>query len=567
MGQTAGYKKAIQIYSPQEEARISDVDAFLQRCKNKPFWLWGQKRHETWKYCVECKQRFEESATHCPYCVNEKWEKKKDYYLKHFVFPKRTLRWNDDLILNDIRRNEPLDCCFNHIVGLPQKEFQFPIAGKHWDSPADITKFTTEKHILPIFNWQRKLFDYFEAGQDNCIIKATGIGGSEFKLRHTGSKISSTYDYDGTQVMLIVGPQAGLANVMLKRFKDIFPFVIKNDKETCELANCWLHVFASRNIDSIRSLKNPKEEILEEFDYFPLNQMQDVFDTVSRYFAKSGLRINAISTVKRPFGYCYTIEHDPSDFHVLKLYYTAGLGTVFTLEGIRIQMEKFGFEREYNLVYSGGTGNWFNPDDIKACEAVYNLTPIKEATNIMAIDSGWATSFFAIIIATYLYGKIWILHCERHKNPDPDFMLNRVAELRRDFYIFKIVEDGADPQFIYRLKKRFLDYPPIIQGKQPNINNPFDYHHVPSDRYIDMKVIPTTFSRNVMPFLNADKTMLRNQSRPLKIHKQFKELFAALFEVYVEHGRYKKENGEFNDYTDCISEIIDFFTTKTELKF
>lgn len=537
----------------KEDKNIINIDSFLQVCNNKKFWLWGEKHHQTWKYCIQCKNKFPENATHCIYC-NDKWEKHKDENLKNLIFPSRTLRFNDDLILNDVTNDEIVDCCFNHLIGCPSKDFRVQV-GKD--------EFTRQREILPIFDWQKKLYDEFKKEQDNCIIKATGIGGSEFKLRVTASDICCGHEYDNTQVPIIVGPKQGLAQIMLKRFKDLFPFPIYNNRQTCELNNTWLHIFASRNIDSIRSLKNVRELILDEFDFFPIHDMRNVFETISRYLGKSGAKINALSTVKNPYGYCYTLEHEPSQFHILKLHYSIGMGTIFSLEQIEEAKTHFGFEREYGLIYGGTTGNYFDPADVKACEDEYDLRLVKEATTIIGIDSGWSSSWFAVIVASYFAGKIYIMHVERHKSPDPDFMIDRIAELKRDWNAYKIISDGADPQFIYRMKKRFLDYPPVGNyEKKMNFDNPFDYHAVPKELYLEMKVIPTTFTRNVMTFLHQDKMLLRNKNRILRIHKNFIELFSALYEVYVEEGRYKKEGAEHNDFVDSLSEIIDFFTVK-----
>jgi hypothetical protein len=182
----------------------------------------------------------------------------------------------------------------------------------------------------------------------------------------------------------------------------------------------------------------------------------------------------------------------------------------------------------------------------------------------MGIDSGWSSSFFAIVILSYVRGNIYVMHVERHKNPHPQFMLDRVAELKREYYVYKILTDGADPQWIYQLKDRFKDVPPLKYNK--NIENIYDYHSVPQGEYIDMKVIPTSFTKKVMQYLNQDKSLLKNPNRILKIHKKFGDMVNALYEVYVEQGAYKKENSTLNDIVDAFSEGIEFFTTKNIIK-
>ena len=547
------FRTAKTLHKQHQAEQFEDVklDEFFQICKNKPFWNWGAKHHETWKYCSRCNRKFPENGKYCQDC-NSKWEQDKEENLKNNIFPELTLKFNDDLILDSLEAQE---CCFTHIIGCPVKDFKIPIPGTD--------KFYRERTTLPIFDWQKSFFEVFEKEQDNLIIKSGGIGGSALKLRQTGYHICCLTDYNNTQVPIIVGPEKGLAQVMLKRFKDLFPFPIKDNKNTCSLNNCWLHVFASRNIDGIRSLENPRELFFDEFDFFPLGEMNLVLDTMNRYMGKSGAKVNAMSTPKNPYGYCYTLEEDPMDFKILKIPYSVALGTVLSYVQIELAKKKHGFEREYNLMYGGTTGNYFDEEDIKACITEYPIIPMKEATTIMGLDSGWSSSFFAIVILSFVRGNIYVMHVERHKNPHPQFMLNRVAELKREWFVYKILTDGADPQWIYQLKDRFKDSPPLIYQK--NFENLYDYHSVPLEEYINMKVIPTFFTRRVMQYLNQDKSLLRNQ-KTLKIHPNFKDLINALYEVYVERGAYKKQNSTYNDITDAFSEAVDFFTTQNIIK-
>lgn len=545
-------------WKPRREFESIDTeDSFLQKAKNKPFWLWGSKYHETWKYCTNCNERFPENTTHCPYCVNKDWEKNKEHNIKMQIWPIQTLKFNDELILNDIvTQEQPQECCFNHMIGCPQKDFQLEI------SPGNVIR---ETEILPIFNWQEKLWRELEKEQDNLILKAGGIGGSEFKLRQIGHHICSLRDYYNTQVPIVVGPERGLAQIMIKRFKDLFPFQIQNDKNTCELNNTWLHVFAAKNIGSTRSLKNPRDVILEEFDYFPVNDMRNVLETVFRYLVKSGAKVTAITTPNQPFGYAYTLEENPGTMHIIKLHYEVALGTIFSLMMIELQRLKFGFEREFCLMYGGTTGNYFNPADIDATVDEYELIPHKETTNIMGIDSGWKTSYFAIMIMSFIAGKLYVMYVNRWKRPHPDFMVNTVASLKRDWFVYKILTDGSDPQFIYRLKDRFKDSVPIQYAKNPD--NAYDYHFVPKELYLDMKVIPTFFTQKVMDFLHQDDLLLRNKNRILRIHKSFYPIVnRALHQVYVEKGQYKKENSDLNDVVDTFSECVNYLTIKSMLK-
>jgi len=535
----------------------AEIDAFLQRAKNKPFWLWGEKNHRTDRYCVDCLTKYtDENTTYCAYC-NKEWIANKDDNIKAQIYPRRTLVYNDDLLLTDpLVDKDACDCCFTHMVGNPRKDFKFKIPGTD--------KYNRVTASLPIFDWQRPIFEAFQREQDNLIIKATGIGGSALKIRQTQYAVCTGYDYANTEVPIIVGPQRELSKRMVQRYKDLYPFPIIDDVNTAEINNCWLHIFSSRNIAGVRSLENPRELILDEFDYFPVNDMANVFDTIFRYPGKSGSKINAITTPARPFGYAYTMEHEnPGNMNIIKLHYSIGYGTIYTFEAIEEQKLKPGWEREYCLTYGGTTGNYFDPVDIKRAIMPYDLRTYHETTIVMGIDSGWSTSWFAVVIMMWHKFKLYVMHVERHKRPYPQFMIDKIVELRQQYNVYKILIDGSDPEFIYMLKDRLRDYPPTQYAK--NMSNPYDYHDVPPERYQDMKVIPTSFYKKPMQFLTQDRMLL--QQDKIAIGPQFKELISGLYEVYVQDGQYQKRDKEYNDIVDAFSETCDFYLMKSRASF
>jgi hypothetical protein len=92
------------------EATVQQQSKLFERLKNKPFWIWNIEEHKQ----------------------------------------------------EDIKTNG--DCCFNHIIGLPQKDS----ANK------------------PVYDYQRMIYDSLVAQNGNkhlWIKKATGLGVSEFMLR------------------------------------------------------------------------------------------------------------------------------------------------------------------------------------------------------------------------------------------------------------------------------------------------------------------------------------------------------------------------------------------------
>src|SRR6187200_2746585 len=99
-------KKRVSI----EATTIQQQYRLFERLHNKPFWIWNSEEHKQ----------------------------------------------------EDIKTNG--DCCFNHIIGLPEKD--------------GIDK--------PLYDYEAKIFDYLVARDANkylWIKKATGLGVSEFMLR------------------------------------------------------------------------------------------------------------------------------------------------------------------------------------------------------------------------------------------------------------------------------------------------------------------------------------------------------------------------------------------------
>jgi late competence protein required for DNA uptake (superfamily II DNA/RNA helicase) len=98
------------------------------------------------------------------------------------------------------------DCCFNHIVGLPQK------AG------AD----------KPLYDYEQLIFDSLAAqkGSDNkkhlWIKKATGLGVSEFMLRFMAWLCLKDSKLSGSQMCIVTGPRIDLAIALIDRMKKLF---------------------------------------------------------------------------------------------------------------------------------------------------------------------------------------------------------------------------------------------------------------------------------------------------------------------------------------------------------
>jgi hypothetical protein len=110
--------------------------------------------------------------------------------------------WNiEEHKLEDIRTSG--DCCFNHIIGLPQKDGS--------DNP--------------LYDYEKVIFDSLITQNGNAtpynkhlwINKATGLGISEFMLRFMTWLCLKDNALSGSQMCIVTGPRIDLAIALIDR--------------------------------------------------------------------------------------------------------------------------------------------------------------------------------------------------------------------------------------------------------------------------------------------------------------------------------------------------------------
>ncbi len=103
--------------------------------------------------------------------------------------------------LEDIKTDG--DCCFNHIIGLPQKD-------------------SVDK---PLYDYEKIIFDSLVTHDGNkhlWIKKATGLGVSEFMLRFMAWLCLRDNALTGSQMCIVTGPRIDLAIALIDRMKKLF---------------------------------------------------------------------------------------------------------------------------------------------------------------------------------------------------------------------------------------------------------------------------------------------------------------------------------------------------------
>src|ERR1051326_6771370 len=186
-------RKRVSLETAQQQSRL------FQRLQNKPFWIWDTEEHK----------------------------------------------------LEDIKTNG--DCCFNHIIGLPQKD--------------GVDK--------PLYDYEKIVFDSLVTHDGNkhlWIKKATGLGISEFMLRFMAWLCLKDNALSGSQMCIVTGPRIDLAIALIDRMKKLFVdkgLISFDSKETeVELNGVKIEAFPSHHLDAMRGLPNVSFILLDEADFF-----------------------------------------------------------------------------------------------------------------------------------------------------------------------------------------------------------------------------------------------------------------------------------------------------------
>lgn len=87
---------------------------------------------------------------------------------------------------------------FNHAIGLPQK------------------------NGVPLFDYERLLFDTLQSNKLVWIKKATGLGVTEFMLRNMAWLCFSNKNIRDSQMCIVTGPRIELAITLIDRMKGLF---------------------------------------------------------------------------------------------------------------------------------------------------------------------------------------------------------------------------------------------------------------------------------------------------------------------------------------------------------
>lgn len=358
------------------------------------------------------------------------------------------------------------ECCFNHIVGLPIKH------GRH----------------LRMFDYEMELFRAYKQYRYVWVLKATGLGVSEFSLRYMAFMACAYKDirYKDSQMAIVVGPNKNLATRLIKRLKDIFyndlGLLFDTNENQVFINNIDISAYPSHNVHAFRSLSNPSFILIDEGDFFPPGQQIEVRHASERYVGKSDATIALVSTPNVPGGLMESIEKETESlYYRIKLPYTVGLNKIFSIEDIERAKRSPSFEREYSLKYGFDVGNILSSQSVADAISLSQRYPaanynIDYTHRSMGIDPAYANSKFAIVITEWLpldphhtAYAIRVMYSVEHVKPEFGDMVNEAFRLIQRYHVNKIYIDGSQPEFIRAIKilaGENKDYESLVQRAQ-----------------------------------------------------------------------------------------------------
>lgn len=441
-------------------------------------------------------------------------------------------------------------CCFNHCIGLPRKGSE-------------------EK---PMYDYEIEILNALEKEGKKYlwILKATGLGVTEFFLRYVAWLCIRDDKLRGSTICIVTGPRIDLAISLVRRLKALFVNdVTFDDKETiCTLMGVRIEAFPSHTLDSMRGLDRVSLILLDEAAYFPRNQQEEARTVSERYIAKSPeVKIIQISTAGNPEGMFASIQKEEySLYHRMTLDYTRGLGKIYTEEEIAKARESPSFPREYECSWQGVFGNCFSPTSIETAikqgeqliqerlsqmhpdiprEAVYDFVNPTFQKSI-GVDPGWSSSAFAVTVTQLTpQGLAEVIYSKEFDHADFNDMVLEVKGIYNNYgNVQHIFVDDMNPEWIVKVKQTFpgerLQYQEYLKELKAKGRNWYNY----------MTVIPVSFRMESREMLAHLKDML--DSELLAINPNHNKILVSLRTAYAEEGMLKKLVGEYDDSLDSL---------------
>lgn len=343
-------------------------------------------------------------------------------------------------------------CCYNHRIGLPKKD-------------------GTEH---PIYAYEEELFEDIEQYNYLAIVKATGLGITEFFLRYAEWK--ALFHYKNAHIVIFTGPNLNLAKMQIRRIQDHLrgKYNYSGTDYRLEINTNVIEAFPSMNIDAARSLPNPKFIMIDEAAFFKMVNDEEIRAIAERYELKSQSKVVIYSTPGLPSGMFYDlIKEEPTKYAKRYLDYRRGLQphkcnlglTIYDPTKLDEAKKSPSFEREYNLQWGYGTGNIFPYQLLDKCVEEYDLAPQSD-DRVLFYDPAFGSSMFGILgMEKRSDGLLYILDAEEFERSSFPAMLERLKFLTESKY-HRVLGDNSRPEIVKELQDNGIDATGVIFSKE-----------------------------------------------------------------------------------------------------
>lgn len=432
------------------------------------------------------------------------------------------------------------DCCFNHIMGLPEKD---------------------DKQ-LPLFDYEKTVMDAIEEGKHIWIKKATGLGISELILRWMAYKAITDPAMRNSQMAIVTGPRIDLAVSIMQRLKILFfphGVTFDSEKTKCELGdNCLIECFPSHHLHTMRGLPKVKIIFLDEADFFPKHQQVEARHVSERYIAKSNPWILMVSTPNLPEELFETIEkEEPSLYKKIFLHYSVGMGKIYSEREIKTAMKSRSFPREYELQYLGTEGNVFAPELIDyAVELGKKYDPdkiIPYAKKCVGVDPGFGSSKYAICLGQLHNNQIQVLYADEFNRQEMPPMVRMTIKMMARVGECKAHVDGANPDVIRALKR---ELPERIDYEQ-HLKDLKDRGVRDADLIRHMRILPVGFGSEGREMLAHCNYMVGGKF--VAINPRFNKLITSMRTAVATEYKLDKDLTAYDDIFDAFRLMMYYF--------
>jgi hypothetical protein len=453
-------------------------------------------------------------------------------------------------------------CCFNHFIGMPEKH------GK----------------VFPFFEYEKVLWEDFEKslrGESNqrlfAVLKATGIGMTEYIIRVMAWMAVSSSRYVGARFAIIAGIRMNIAEMIIDRFVNLFhrfPFLgIKAAKARTMVNHVTVEAYPAVNLDAMRSFHNLAFVFVDEADFFRKSLQKSIRTVIERYIAKTNPFVYLVSTPDKPYGLFYELFREQTeDQCIYKRYefdYTWGEGTIFTRKEIIDQMGSNSFQQEYNLQFGGTVGNLFSEKAImrnvlthQEAESIqfapyYTYSAIDYEDNngpnyiarSLGVDPGFGRnpkagvgSYTGLCLTQFRNNRIEVLYAEELIQPDFNELVDIISVMISKTGTTKVFTDSSNPSLIRSLKRAI--------GEKEKYG---DIEKKELERKIyrgDMVICPVPFNTKAREMMYSLKELVDNGL--LVIHERQRNVIDCMKSAVVVNEKLNKEMTSHDDLFDAL---------------